>query len=141
MQPINQDEVHLVNQLKRHEGFRSKPYQDSVGVWTCGYGWNMEDTPLPEALAAEMLGLKIQEDRGTIQRAFPWFINLSPMRQNVIINMVYNMGLDGFKTFKQTIVAMEAGNADLAAERMLNSLWARQVGPRAIELSRQYRQG
>jgi GH24 family phage-related lysozyme (muramidase) len=32
------------------EGWRAKPYQDTVGVWTVGYGFNLEDRAMPEAV-------------------------------------------------------------------------------------------
>ena len=33
----------LKNDIKRHEGFRSKPYKDTVGKTTIGYGRNLDD--------------------------------------------------------------------------------------------------
>lgn len=131
----------LHSQLRLQEGFRSKPYRDSVGKLTEGYGWNLEDVPMPEPIASLLLLWLIQESQYQCTKEFPWFTNLTPNRQNVIVNMVFNMGMATFKTFKNTIRFMERNEVDKAAEAMLQSLWAHQVGQRAIELSKQYRLG
>ena len=33
----------LVNTIKKHEGCRLDMYKDTVGVWTIGYGHNLEE--------------------------------------------------------------------------------------------------
>ena len=37
----------LVDIIGRHEGFREKKYKDTKGIWTIGYGFNMESKNIP----------------------------------------------------------------------------------------------
>ena len=67
--------------------------------------------------------------------------NLSPARQLVLINMAYNLGVEGLYEFKDMWAAIEAGNFDLAAAEMLDSLWAEQVGDRDLDLAKTMREG
>jgi lysozyme len=66
---------------------------------------------------------------------------LTPARQDVIVNMAYNLGLAGLGKVSRMWSALGDGNYDLAATEMLNSKWARQVGNRAVELAEQMRRG
>lgn len=131
----------LLAQLRRHEGFEGKPYKDTVGKLTIGYGRNLDDVGINRVEGELLLANDVAKVLAQAERTFPWFKNVSPARQNVILNMIFNLGLEKFKLFRQTLAAMESGNADLAAERMLNSLWATQVKGRATELAEQYRTG
>lgn len=55
--------------------------------------------------------------------------------------MAFNLGIRGLLTFKMTLSLIEYGDYDNAATEMLNSVWAYQVGQRAIELSKQMATG
>lgn len=139
----------LVSELKRQEGYKKFLYDDatgkplldtSEGKTTVGYGWNIEAGIEPE-LAEIILRYFMQKADSTCILAFDWYSNLSPARQEVVCNMVYNMGLDKFKQFKNTIQYIAKGEFDIASREMLKSKWADQVGLRAIELSNKLRVG
>ena len=66
---------------------------------------------------------------------FPWFAKLVSVRQEVVIEMIFNLGLEKFKGFKHAIEFIEAGQFFAVAEAMLRSKWADQVGARATELA------
>lgn len=55
--------------------------------------------------------------------------------------MCFNLGIAGLLKFKKFIAAVNDGFFELAAKEMLDSLWAKQVGNRAIELSEQIKTG
>lgn len=137
----------LRDQLMRHEGFRLWPYKDSVGKTTWGYGHNLEDEKLPaEARALIERAAAVVLDHDISQafedaRTFTWFADLCEARQAVVCNMVFNMGLEEFSQFRNTIAAIRARDWDEAAREMLDSRWAVQVGPRADELATQMRLG
>ena len=78
---------------------------------------------------------------GQCDRAFDWFDELDETRKIVILNMVFNLGIDGFKKFKKTIQHIENKNYEEAAIEMLDSAWSIQVGRRAIELSQMMKDG
>jgi len=77
--------------------------------------------------------------RNELLFAFPAFSQMQPVRQDALINMVFNMGITRFKGFKNMIGALVEQNYQLAADEMLDSKWARQVGSRADELAYQMR--
>lgn len=144
----------LKDQLKRDEGRRDIPYWDCCGRdWTedctrslndlhpgkltVGYGWNCEN-PFPEEILDRLLEFSIQRARRVCE-ALPEYADLSPARRDAITNMVFNMGLEGYKAFKMMRAALAVGNYEEAALEMMDSKWAHQVGDRADRLAQQMR--
>jgi len=123
----------------RHEGFRQFPYKDTVGKLTIGVGRNLDDVGISEDEAAHLLENDILVARNELLFAFPAFSQMQPVRQDALTNMVFNMGITRFKGFKNMIAALVEQNYQLAADEMLDSKWARQVGSRADELAYQMR--
>jgi len=66
---------------------------------------------------------------------------LDEVRQSVLLNMCFNLGMKGLLQFKNTLNFVAAGDWERAANGMLVSKWAKQVGLRAIELSELMRKG
>ena len=66
---------------------------------------------------------------------FSWFHDLDQVRQEAIVNMLFNLGLPTFLAFKKTLKFLAENKYSQAAEEMLDSKWARQVGDRAKELA------
>jgi len=130
----------LRKDLELDEGFRDRVYQCSAGANTIGYGWNMDALPLSEAAASFILGEHIMKTAEECSK-LPWFTRLSHSRQNIIINMVFNMGMGRFLGFKRMIQALKDSRFNDAALEMLDSKWARQVGLRADRLSAEMRIG
>ena len=130
----------LLEQLKRHEGFRTQLYADTVGKLTIGYGHNIEDLGVSGSVAELMLA----EDVAIAYEAamtMDYYPRLNPARQDAITNMVFNMGLTKFLGFKNMNAALFIGDYDLAAREALDSKWAVQVGDRARELASQIATG
>ena len=129
-------------QLKRHEGFRSKPYKDSVGVTTIGYGTNL-DNGITEEEASMLMEFRLRAlaDELFATYAYEMMFHINMERSTVLINMLYNLGVPRLLGFKKMWAALSVGNFEKAADEMLDSKWAKQVGDRAIELSTQMRTG
>lgn len=125
----------LKDDLKRHEGLRLKPYKDTVGKITIGYGRNLDGVGITEEEADYLLSHDIQIAVSESQQAFTWIVRLSESRQNVIYNMAFNMGIPTLSRFRNMIAAIEKKDYGLAADEMLDSRWAKQVGKRAEELA------
>ena len=121
--------------LKKHEGFRSKPYKCTAGKLTIGYGRNIEDNGITVDEALFLLENDIKKTIDSCNSNFSWFKDSSSNVQLVVVNMVFNMGLNGFKKFKKTINLIENKEYKKASIEMLNSHWAKQVKGRALELS------
>ena len=126
----------LIDQIKKHEGFRSRMYKDTVGVNTIGFGRNMDDVPVSEGVAELMLmeDVAVATDAASTMDYWP---ELNDVRQDVIVNMVFNLGFTRFAKFKNMRAALLIGDYTLTAKEMLDSKWAKQVGRRAEELAAQ----
>jgi lysozyme len=131
----------LIEQLKRHEGFKAKPYLCTAGKITIGYGRNLDDVGVSKAEAEAMLIDDVASAKRGALALFLSYEQLSDARKAVVVNMCFNLGRARLSGFKNMIAAVNDGYFDLAAKEMLNSKWAKQVGNRAIELSEQMRTG
>ncbi len=119
--------------IQKHEGFKNKPYRDTEGILTVGYGRNLE-----KGLSGYIINEMFQEDMEDVRSdclKFNWYIKLTPARQAVIENMIFNLGFTRFSKFTNTIKAIEAKDYKTAAFEMLDSKWSDQVGARAQELA------
>jgi lysozyme len=127
--------MNLLNQIKKHEGFRSEVYECTEGYDTIGYGFAIKDLKLDEDIAEQILKRKLDELEERIAGKFGWF-SVSPKEvKEVVINMCYQLGVSGFSKFKKTIYLLETEQYEDASIEMLNSLWAKQTYNRAKELS------
>lgn len=131
----------LEDSLIRHEGLRLKPYRCTAGKLTIGIGRNLDDTGISEAEARLMLRNDIVAAEHQLKATFPWFTTLDPLRQQILINMAFNLGLPRLRRFRRMLAAVEQGDYQQAAIEMLDSRWARQVKGRADELARWMRNG
>lgn len=126
--------------IKKHEGLRLTPYRCSSQKISIGWGRNLQDNGITLDEAETML----QHDVGTAIKeaeSLPFFASLNQVRQAVIVDMIFNLGLPRFGMFKKMIAAIEKEHWTVAADEMLNSRWARQVGKRANTLSEMMRLG
>jgi|18_taG_2_1085343.scaffolds.fasta_scaffold06590_3 lysozyme len=128
----------LVEQLKKHEGFSKHVYQCTAGCDTIGYGFNL-DAGMSKRIAELILRDQVLVIHLKCIEEFIWFSSLSVARQGVVINMVYNLGMEGFKKFKKMTTAIAAGDNSAVVNEMLDSRWAHQVKGRAWELADQWR--
>ncbi len=131
----------LALDLKDHEGCRLKAYRDSLGILTIGYGLNLEEWTITQEMAERLLFDKIRVAIDDAKALCPLFDDLGDIRQEVLANMAYNLGRSRLKGFKLMFKAIEEANYTWAAEEMMDSKWAVQVGPRATELAQRMRLG
>lgn len=132
----------LLASTKLHEGYRSRAYLDTANppVWTIGYGTNLQELEIGEELATEWLYDMLRKAERSA-RGYPWFTNLNQARQDAIVEMIYNLGLSRFDKFAKLKAACAVSDFFDAADQMLDSLWAKQVGVRADRLAIQMRTG
>jgi lysozyme len=127
-------------QLRIDEGTRAKPYRDSVGKLTIGVGRNLDDVGLRPHEVDFLLDNDIAEAEADARVLFA-FDGLSANRQAALINMAFNLGRARLAAFGNLRAAIEAGDFARAAAEMLDSKWAKQVGPRASRLAQQMIEG
>jgi lysozyme len=125
----------LLAELTRDEGSRSKPYRDTVGKLTVGVGRNLDDVGLRDDEIAYLLSNDVSRVVEALDSALPWWKQLDDVRQRVLVNMAFNMGVKGLLGFRNTLAAVAAPDYKAAAAGMLASKWAKQVGARAVRLA------
>ena len=120
---------------------RFYPYQDSEGIWTIGYGRNIEQKGISQDEADSLLEIDILEAYNDCIRVFPWFKGLDTVRSQVILNMAFNMGAGKVKRFKRMIASIIKEEWHNAAIHMLDSKYARQTKGRAVRLANRLETG
>ena len=131
----------LINQLKRHEGVKLKPYKCSAGKLTIGVGKNIEDNGITLEEAEYLLQNDIAEAKSQLLNSFPWMSTLNDARISAMINFTFNVGIGTVKKFKNALEHLKNREFDEAATEMLNSRWSEQVGARSKEIADQIRTG
>jgi len=153
---------HFIEKLIKHEGLVLQVYKDSLGIDTIGIGRNLEDrgiSPIefedmnipniehiyeygitePDAMLLANNDIEIVEKE--LCDAHPCVKDLDEVRQLVLMDMAFNMGVPRLKKFVKMWNAIHEERFDLAAEEMLDSRWASQVGMRSIKLSKAMKEG
>jgi len=131
----------LIETLKRHEGVKDTLYKCTADKWTIGVGRNLEDVGLSEDEIDYLLQNDIERTKNLIERYMPWYSDLDEVRQEALINFVFNVGIGTAMKFKNAMAALEAHDYDTAAVEMMDSNWAKQVGNRAEEVTEMIRTG
>ena len=150
------DRFKLMEKLIAHEGLRLTVYKDSLGIDTVGIGRNLQDRGISKEELAELdipsmdhiyeygiteadaiflaeNDVQIVEDE--LVRAHPCVEELDAVRQLVLIDMAFNLGVPRLCKFKKMWAAVHAKQFDVAAKEMLDSRWARQVKSRSTKLA------
>lgn len=160
MEPLNREILQF--ELSRDEGDKLKAYKDSLGYNSIGTGRNLDarrgGSTGPLGISAQetaelfitrasclakgitdaqrivLLNNDINNTLRDLDRALPWWRTLDGVRQRVLVNMAFNLGITKLLGFKNTLADVKAGRWSQAAVGMSQSLWARQVGKRATRL-------
>ena len=146
----------FVTKLIAHEGLRLQVYQDTLGIDTIGIGRNLEDRGITkeeldwmdmpnmdaiyehgirEADAMYLAQNDVQIVEEELLRAHPCVEDLDAVRQLVVMDMAFNMGVPRLCKFKKMWNAIHENKFDIAAKEMLDSRWAIQVKSRSVILS------
>ena len=133
--------VKLKGLLIQHEKYVQFPYSDTTGHLTIGIGRNLTDRGISITEAFYLLDDDILYFSTKLHHFLECFIYLSENRQIALINMCFNLGVQGFLNFKDMISALESHDYERAAQEMLDSKWANQVGERTTTLANIVRTG
>ena len=146
----------FVNKLIAHEGLRLQVYKDTLGIDTIGIGRNLEDRGITkeeldwmdipsmdavyeygitEADAMYLAKNDVQIVEEELVRAHPCVEELDSVRQLVLMDMAFNMGVPRLRKFTKMWNAVHEKKFDIAAKEMLDSRWAVQVKSRSTKLA------
>jgi lysozyme len=139
MTPESRD---LLNKaLMRDEDVRLKPYRDTMGKLTVGCGHNLDDRGISLNAALFILNEDIDLTLAELDARIPWWRGLDEVRQRVVANLAFNMGVPKLLGFRRMLDALKDGRNDDAADELLDSVYAWQVKGRAIRLAESLRTG
>lgn len=134
----------LIKQLRRDEDEILHAYHDHLGYLTIGVGRLIDKRKgggiTPEE-SAYLLSNDIDKREAELLRRAPWMASLDPVRFGALLNMAFQMGVDGLLGFKNTLAMVRAGDYAGASVGMLESLWAKQTPERAKRISDQIKTG
>ena len=141
--------TNLIDALKRDEGLRLTPYNDTRGFTTIYYGHNLDANPLPdaviqaanEATAAVVLAADVARIQLKLFKDLPWIQQKPLVIQGVLLNLAFNIGVAGEEAFHHMLGDIQAGNYEQAAIAGAQSAWYTEVGDRAKRLMEQLRTG
>tara|TARA_R100000900_G_scaffold32649_1_gene26322 strand:+ start:22 stop:435 length:414 start_codon:yes stop_codon:yes gene_type:complete len=125
----------LIDSIKEHEGYVGIVYKDSLGIDTIGYGFAIKDLELDKDICDIILERKLHNLEDSVNLKFSWFMYMPQEIKNVVLEMCYQLGVNGFSKFKKTISFLQDRQFEEASVEMLDSLWAKQTPNRAKELS------
>ena len=146
----------FIQKLIAHEGLRLEVYKDSLGIDTIGIGRNLEDRgitkeeldwmDIPNMAIVHTMGISeadamylaendVQIVEEELVRAHPCVNKLDAVRQLVVMDMAFNMGVPRLCKFKNMWNAIHEENYIAAAKEMLDSRWAIQVKSRSTKLA------
>ena len=146
----------FINKLIAHEGLRLQVYQDTLGIDTIGIGRNLEDRGITkeemdwmdipnmdaiyeygitEADAMYLAQNDVQIVEEELVRSHPCVEELDAVRQLVLVDMAFNLGVPRLSKFKKMWAAIHENKFDVAAKEMLDSRWANQVKSRSTKLA------
>ncbi len=112
---------------EQSEGLHLKAYQDSVGVWTIGYGHTGPDVHAGLTITQEQASDLLLQDVGTAVATVNRLVTV-PLTQNqfdALVDFVFNLGSGNFA--KSTLLReLNAGNTAAAAAQFL--VWNRAGG-------------
>jgi len=128
------DKPTLVAQLQVDEGKENFPYVDTTSHISIGVGRNLTTNGISDDEMMTFLDNDIAQVETLLDQHLPWWRTVDDVRQLVLMNMTFNMGIGGLLTFVHFLAAVKAGNWTVAAQQMTASRWAQQVGARATRL-------
>lgn len=130
----------LKERIKSNEGFSSKPYKDQLGYLTIGYGHLI--LPNENILLKKQINKKELEEifEKDFKKALSNFNNtfkpftLNEKESELLIEMIFQLGIKGCLKFKNLIKNIKKGNKHLVCFDMMDSLWYKQTPNRVKNL-------
>lgn len=131
----------IEKRLIEFEGLRLMPYRCTSNKLTIGVGRNIEDRGISVETAMQMLREDLELVIDELKRAIPGFEKMPDSVQEALVDLAFNMGTPTLLTFKRALRAIQAQQWGTAADEILSSRYAKQVGRRAEIVADMIRSG
>lgn len=128
-----ESKISVKKYIKKNEGLSLKPYKCLSGATTIGYGRNLSSVGINNNEANILFYTDFNEAENGAFAIFgeEFFKNLSYLRRMAILDMIFNLGFNGFLNFKNFIAAIKEKNFNKASDEIRHSLYYKQVTNRA----------
>jgi|TARA_B110000967_G_C18816755_1_gene526524 lysozyme len=110
-------------------------YQDTLGIWTIGVGHNIQEKGISPKVMEIMLQEDLEEAISELKRSVSFFSRMPEQVQEALVNLSFNMGIPRLMQFRNTLAYLRDGEFGSAADELLDSRYAEQVGHRALEVA------
>ena len=121
--------------LISNEGLSLKLYKCTAGITSIGVGRAIQTRGISEDEAMLMLNNDIEICVDALDKRYPWWKRLSEARQEVMVDLMFNLGESRLAKFVQFLQSMETASSaedyTVAAEHLLDSLYAKQLPGRS----------
>ena len=131
---------YLAQDIESEEGRRYRAYPDpdtKAAPWTIGVGHTgpevHEGLVWTDAQIDAALTSDIARAETMLGRFYPWWTGLDDVRQDVMVQMCFQLGIGGLEKFPKALASVRAGNWQEAHDQMLDSEWARTQSPARAE--------
>ena len=128
--PSNGVDEKLIAKIVEHEGIKRFAYTDTLGFVSVGIGRCL-DAKKGKGLSVDecfyLLSNDIKELKPELEK-YSWYNKQNETRKGVLIEMAFNLGVNGLLNFKKMIACVDSGNFEGAVKEMSNSKWAAQIG-------------
>lgn len=124
--------------LRADEGWRPLPYKDHLGYLTIGYGFLIDPRKsrgMPLEVAEFWLRWEVEQRWGHLLERAPFLQDQHPDVQVALLNMSFQLGVNGVLNFRRMISSLRAGDRSGAAHHALDSVWATQTPQRAQRIA------
>jgi lysozyme len=127
-----------LDDIRLDEGWSPRLYKDSRGIWSWGYGFVADparNPQLPRAVGDFWSSYLVDQIRVALPARWPAYDRQDCAVQSALVQMCYQLGVDGVLGFKIMLAALERGDRETAAVCALDSDWYRQTPARAERLA------
>jgi lysozyme len=134
----------LAQQLIQEEGNVPHAYPDGEGYLTIGIGHLIDPRKggsITQDTIMYIFNLDVQEKVNQLDQNLSWWRNENEVRQRVMIDLCFNLGITGLLGFHNTLKHWQAGEYEQAAQGLLDSKAAQQTGKRYQKLAQMLKTG
>ena len=132
----------LKKRIREHEGYRDRPYLDSLGKATIGFGHLIteedefeEGKQYPKEQLLKLFDKDFEKAEMGADQLVGSIQELHIEAKNVITEMVFQLGTQGVRNFRYMISALQDRDYQRASAEMLDSRWHAQTTNRCESLA------
>ena len=112
------ESMSIIDIIKEQEGCKLKPYTDTTGHITIGYGRNLSDCGISQDEAEQMLLNDVETIKLLLSKSLNWYASKPEYVRNALVSMAFNVGVAGLLKFVRFLNALENNKIPEAIEAL-----------------------